>query len=839
MAGLLCAFAACASAFDYKFTGAKLSDALSLIADEHPELDLNFIYNELDNYRVSANIHTDDPYDALRQVVGLNPVSVLRKGGRYYLEALQHGTFAYSGRLVATDSEPLPGAAVYILAPRDSSVITYGTTDAEGRFSIPCDHSRVLVKFTCMGYLPRYIDEPSFNMGTLELRSSPVMLKGVKVEADIVDVQQDKTIYLPTFQQKKAASSGFDLLRRMAINQILIDPMSNGVTTNTGQSVQLFINKRPASNADMDGLRMSDVKRVELLESPTDVRFNGANYVINFIVQEYEYGGYTSIRETLSTANSGVSNQPQIISKINVKRMTYDLFVGPDQVDAQHIGTNESSTFNLREGAVEREATFDKGELKYFQIPVTFRALYSTDKTTVSNTFGYTFYDKYHAFNSGSMQMKPFTEKNYSYETVAPYVTRSASWKGMYYFAMPRQWSFDAKPMFNYSHNSQYSDYRSNVDGTTNIVNNAKENAYNARLTLSLSKIVNKKHTFTFTLDGGLNRNEITYTGSTPYRSHLNDLFYALQLRYRLNLSKLTINTDAGLATEHISSKVKSYTDAYPFVHVFATYRLNKKNAFDCYIQFASNTPSNDMISPNVVQSNELLYISGNPDIRTSRHTTVDLSYGFYPNNAFSASAYASYYRNTNRDIAHYSLYDGGRAVLRDWINSGDYNRLQCGINGIVRALDNNFAMQVNVNLNNGRSSGYFTDKATFVGYSAYATYYLGDFNFALYYKSSTKAMMQNGPGYLSNKSFYFVNIGWAKGDWKLSFYLKNFCRTSYKTSRTDIITPVFNSSEYKFNGNSHLTCQFFVSYTFGYGKKIQRQNEVGSQGSDSSAILK
>ncbi len=60
----------------------------------------------------------------------------------------------------------------------------------------------------------------------------------------------------------------------------------------------------------MQGLRTPDVKKVEYLEFPSDPRFRGARRVVNIIVHEYAYGGYTKLTRT-ETLNGSHFKQNQ------------------------------------------------------------------------------------------------------------------------------------------------------------------------------------------------------------------------------------------------------------------------------------------------------------------------------------------------------------------------------------------------------------------------------------------------------------------------------------------------------------------------------------------------
>lgn len=173
-----------ASKYTYSFHNTPISEAIVRISKDHPDINISFIYKELDNYKTSAKIHADDVFDALRQTIGLNPISVIKKDNNYYIEALQHGKFCYTGRAVGSDDEPVVAATVMLLAPKDSTVITYGMTDATGHFLIPCDKKHVLAKFTCIGYKTTYINMSNFAMGTITMQLSPIHLSAVSVEAD-------------------------------------------------------------------------------------------------------------------------------------------------------------------------------------------------------------------------------------------------------------------------------------------------------------------------------------------------------------------------------------------------------------------------------------------------------------------------------------------------------------------------------------------------------------------------------------------------------------------------------------------------------------------------------
>ncbi len=246
MAVILTVFMAEAETFSYRFNSTPLPIAIQRIMADNPDIEINFIYNELENYKTSATVKADNLYDAIRQAIGLNPVTVVKSGNAYYVEALQHGKYVYTGRAVDTDAAPVAAATVMLLAPKDSTVLTYGITDDKGRFLIPCDRQKVIAKVSCMGYGTEYHLCNTFDIGPIIMRARTVKLGTVSVEADNSYLYADRSVYIPTARQKSASQTGTDLLDHMSIPQLGLISGGN-VFTNAGKPVAIYIDYLPAT----------------------------------------------------------------------------------------------------------------------------------------------------------------------------------------------------------------------------------------------------------------------------------------------------------------------------------------------------------------------------------------------------------------------------------------------------------------------------------------------------------------------------------------------------------------------------------------------------------------
>lgn len=157
--------------------------------------------------------------------------------------------------------------------------------------------------------------------------------------------------YIPNKRIKKAAMDAISLLRLMAIPQLDLTPNSPEVKMIGNRQVSLFIDYAPATPQDLAGLRPEDVLSVEVLQYPADPRFNGAAYVVNYIMQQYEWGGYTKVSGDLNPITT-LNGEGSVYTKYASDVWTFEAAAGAAASRNANISGNITETykdFNLGE----------------------------------------------------------------------------------------------------------------------------------------------------------------------------------------------------------------------------------------------------------------------------------------------------------------------------------------------------------------------------------------------------------------------------------------------------------------------------------------------------------
>ena len=666
-------------------------------------------------------------------------------------------------------------------------------------------------------------------------------LSEVVVKAQMQRTSPTSTTYTPTSKQKNASQNAIDLLRQIAMPQIQINPVSEAVTDNAGGEVAIFINFLEASKEEMEGLRTPDVKKVEYLEFPTDPRFRGAQRVINIIVQEYAYGGYTKLT-TNENFLVGFSSRNNIFSKFSYKRMTYDLYAGANNWNNHHIGNNVKGIYSLKDTdgkdyQLIRTETLDDSHYKQNQYPVTFRATYASEKIQIRNTVGFTHLDIPVYGQRGNLTYQPGSEQNYTFNRSNPNRNNSLAYQGSFFFLLPKQFSIDISPRFNYTHSNDNLSY--STSNSPEIVRNARENAYNYRVDAYLQKRIGQKHTAMLGVNGGDNINRLRYSGTNSYYDRFHNAFAAGMLCYNLQAQKVSLYADAGFCWEQSDINGIKNNDKYPFLHINFRYSPNSKNALTAYFQFASSSPGINQKASDVLQDNEYMFVTGNPMLDNSRHITLNLSYTWMPSNVFGLSAFNNFFEMIDRQIITYKPHFDGSTLLHTYINDGNYIKNEMGLAANYKLFDGKLQLYVSPKQTFFKSTGVYNKSYNLFTITAQATYYLNSFYFEAYYQTPGKQMFSSSPQIYKNRNFHSLTVGWANSDWNIRVMAANVFNKSWSSAEIVTESPLYREYKENIGTSSHPRINVALTYTFGYGKKVQRGNEVGEQSGASSAIMK
>ena len=827
--------------YSYSFKNIPVSEAIVKISKDHPEVNISFIYKELDNYKTSACIQTDDTYEALRQVVGINPISIIQKDRNFYVEALQHGRFCYTGRIIGNDNEPVAAATIMLLIPKDSTVITYGISDETGHFKIPCDRECVIAKLTCIGYQPTYTVFDTFAVGSIHMKELPVRLQAVNIEADNVSLLSDKSIYRPTQRQKNASQTATDLLARMGIPQLNTVLGSSNVTTASGQPVAMYINYMPATANDLKMMKMTDVLSVEYLEYPADPRFQGKRFVVNFIMTKYEYGGYVKALGTENfISNSGFL---QANTRLVKKNMTYDIMGYGNYLSNNHFGTDNVETFRLPQDngdvkSFKRESLTETSRFRKKNYETSFRALYSTDKVNANNQLAIGLDDIPHNDKTGLVKYTDnlLTESNYN--STEAYKAEYLKYNGFYYFSLPDNNALTTLVSYSYSHTDQSAQYAET--SITPIYNGAKDNTHNGNIQFNYSQSFSNKHSLQVLALALYEQNHTDYSGSVDARDNSKTIFGQLGASYSFTYTKVSASLGAGwnwLLTRLNESKAVA---DYPYIDASLRFVPNLKNSFSTVFHYAVWPPSSNYKSVNIIQISPFLWHTGNPRLESDRSYDLGTSYTFRPHRKFNMTVFINSWFIGNRKAFVYEATPDGiiRTIQQPVGMSYHYNY---GIRASVKQLDGKLHISGNLGqliMHNGLP--YKLTRSS-ISYYLQALYYLGNFNFAMSYQSGNASDNYDSMSgiWTKNKDVFVLQAGWSNENWNIRLTAQNLQRWNWRASYSTMNSDSYSINKWASNATAHAFIQLSATYTFGFGKKVRHDNEPVVSGSASSGILK
>ena len=266
---VLCSFInAQAQKITRSYDNVSMSEALRDLNEQTHEYNISFLYNELEDFRVTTNIRRKSIPDAIMQVIGFYPVRVVKRGdNEIYVECTHKTERHLTGTIIDENRQPVPYASVYLLHPSDSTVIGGGVSNEAGVFVIPYEQKSVLTRVTYLGYKTTYRLCNNEHAGTIQIMPDALTIKGVIVTGERPKVQlQGNSLVMNvegTIMERMGTAE--DVLSRVPTIS-----KKGDVFEILGKGVPLiYLNNRKLTDLqELKNIQSDNIKNIEVIQNP-------------------------------------------------------------------------------------------------------------------------------------------------------------------------------------------------------------------------------------------------------------------------------------------------------------------------------------------------------------------------------------------------------------------------------------------------------------------------------------------------------------------------------------------------------------------------------------------
>lgn len=442
--------------------------------------------------------------------------------------------------------------------------------------------------------------------------------------------------------------------------------------------------------------------------------------------------------------------------------------------------------------------------------------------------------------HKGTMSLEPDMNRDMRFHESYASNNRNAGWDGNFDLALDRGFSLNLWGNLQYSNNNDYKLYETTLNpSNTGIVTNSSEDAWKTSVSIRGRKQLNQFHSVSMQYFTNYSDYDIDYTGSALYNTRMKNTNLGGSISYSGYFPiNLRLNGFVGLGWNRSNTDGKSNCRLYPSFKVNVSYAPTPQHQINLTMDLQNNGSSASYKTADILQSNDFLYITGNPYLKDYSVYGGQVTYTWFPSNTLNLGAVAELRVSNDKVSSFYSHYLNGQAILQSYHNNGDTYFATLGINAVYKPVSS-LLFQLAAGYQPEKVTGRIHRSIHPIHGRLTASYYVGNFFVSLTGGLGGRSLASDSGMLYHIKPFYVLRGGWSDGNWNVQIRANNIFNNSWKANRTELVTPLYSQyADYR-DGQYHRELTVSVSYTFDYGKKVERGDEIGAEERNNSAILK
>ncbi|MCM1405091.1 MAG: outer membrane beta-barrel protein [[Clostridium] fimetarium] len=667
-----------------------------------------------------------------------------------------------------------------------------------------------------------------------ETSASEKHLQEITVMADRGWVEDGKIVFLPSKSEKNLSNSPASLIESMHLPMLKVK--DEKISTLSGESVAIFINGIKADNIDLSTFWPKLAKRVEYIENPADAKFRGNAYVVNFIMTEYAVGGVTQANTCLATPRYGNFG---VASKLVYKKMTFGATISGNS-DKENWDSHQTEHFDnlyyqgTHYDRISREFNESSTSRRRY-LDAAINARYTNGDFTMTHTaalaFGKTPYERGESHNRWSPEL--FTGEQSYHEQSSKTFTPQIS--GDYHAKLNEKWSIMGEWSYAHGHNNGSS--LNKMGDTAPITNSNIEDVNSLRFNVTPVFRPNDKWFLHLNVSGSLAWYDTRYSGSTDSRSDMRRDEWSAQFRaYWKPRANLSLALLPGIAITRWKVGNVQEKIIKPLLEAQISWSATRKLFVGGRLKIYDFPPPTSETNPVLTRQSQLVWVKGNPHLKEEREISSYLTTSYIANNWLQLALMAMHDRVTDNAIFDYrAMPDMLDGLLKTPYNAGTSDifilNLQCGLGFFNNTLNVDLGPTYNFYNCDGR---YARSLHTFY-LNGGVSYSLRNCRFSLNYSTPYESYGEAGTEKSWRRDAMNFSFTYGNGNLFLKASVEDILNTRTK-SRTTL-----HSGEYSSFVNKYETGRVFkiyLSYTFGYGKKVDQSIDIsGPQSVDSSVL--